>query len=317
MSVVIRFCAIAILCFLSCATLSAFAPATGSTTITYQGQLIQDGRPFTGTTPLVFDLFAQEAGGSSLASVAVPAQEVSNGLFTSFLDFGAAPFASMETRWLQVTLDGTPLLPRQRLTATPFSLATRGLQVDTAGRVGIGTAASSSSQLLVTGDSTFVGNVAITGGLTVGPTTRTMSVNVNTFNPQDSFYQFDRLPLGQPGLSGTQAGNTMRFYAPLQLPHGSVITGLTMSCFDNISFNISVTLYEVPNNPAGWTALGTVSSSVQSPNWQTLSISIPNATVNNVTASYMLFATWTVPGTYHNLRLGNVQVSYTDSGAVP
>ena len=63
-----------------------------------------------------------------------------NGLFTVALDFGVAPFTANQQLWLEITIEGVlPLDPRQALDATPFSLATRGISVDAAGKVGIGT----------------------------------------------------------------------------------------------------------------------------------------------------------------------------------
>src|SRR5262249_6399459 len=71
---------------------------------------------------------------------------VSNGLFTVQLDFGAASFNGAR-RWLQISVNGTPLSPRQELTATPYALHAAGPWITSgssisysAGNVGIGVA---------------------------------------------------------------------------------------------------------------------------------------------------------------------------------
>jgi hypothetical protein len=105
------------------ALLTASLPATAqSSTITYQGQLRDDGVPITGTVNLRFQLYDALIDGSPIGS---PAQfvgwPVEDGLFQVELDFGAAAFDGGE-RFLEVEVNGAPLSPRQRVTAVPFAL---------------------------------------------------------------------------------------------------------------------------------------------------------------------------------------------------
>ncbi|MGE0479479.1 MAG: hypothetical protein AB7Q17_03300 [Phycisphaerae bacterium] len=110
------------------------------TAFTYQGQLKQNGQPFNGNAGLEFRLYDAATGGAQVgAAITNPAQAVTNGLFTSTLNFGALPFTQNQARWVEVRVNGTLLSPRQQLTPTPFSFATRGITVDSQGRVGIGT----------------------------------------------------------------------------------------------------------------------------------------------------------------------------------
>jgi len=98
------------------------------TAFTYQGQLKENGVPVNTTTgQFEFALFDTDVGGNQVGST-VPLMNVniSNGLFTVNLDFGAAAFGG-EARWLEVRVFefGTgwvTLSPRQRVTPAPYAL---------------------------------------------------------------------------------------------------------------------------------------------------------------------------------------------------
>jgi hypothetical protein len=111
----------------------------GDTDFTYQGSLTDNGSPMDGTADIDISLWDDLAAGSQIGStqsmIAVP---VADGLFSLELDFGAAAFAG--DRWLEITVNATVLSPRQKVTASPYSIQTRGIFVDDNGRVAIGTA---------------------------------------------------------------------------------------------------------------------------------------------------------------------------------
>lgn len=109
------------------------------TAFTYQGQLEQGGVGVNDTLPMVFRLFDSPVGGSQVgSSVIVPGVNVQDGVFAQSLDFGAIQSGS-RSYWLEVTVDGFVLSPRHAITGSPYALQTRGIHVDDAGRVGIGT----------------------------------------------------------------------------------------------------------------------------------------------------------------------------------
>ena len=126
------------------------------TTFTYQGRLYEGNVPASGEYVFQFGLFTSLEGGVNLGTfppsgppLIVP---VTNGLFTTTLDFGASAFRG-EARFLQVAVRTndpaatvmTPLLPRQELKPVPYALhafsateATHATNADLAAKVAWG-----------------------------------------------------------------------------------------------------------------------------------------------------------------------------------
>ncbi|HZM01592.1 MAG TPA: hypothetical protein VFC44_01090 [Candidatus Saccharimonadales bacterium] len=109
----------------SAMTLSAFAQGTA---FTYQGQLNSGGSPANGSYDVQFTLFATNAGGSSSAGPVVKTGlGVTNGLFTTTVDFGSVFNGASNWLELAVRTNGAssfspPLAPRQQLTPTPYAV---------------------------------------------------------------------------------------------------------------------------------------------------------------------------------------------------
>lgn len=129
--------------------LLAQAQALVGSGLTYQGKLDASGAPANGLVSMSFSLWNAATNGAQVGSMLhfdgsvgnSPPVNVSDGLFTVELDFGAAAFSG-DARWLEITVNGVTLSPRQPLTAAPYAIQTRGIFVNSAGdRVGIGTAA--------------------------------------------------------------------------------------------------------------------------------------------------------------------------------
>ncbi len=117
---------LAILCnLLTVLCLSADAQGTA---FTYQGQLQDHGSPANGTYDLVFALYNNSQAGSQVGLAETNYNvAVTNGLFTTTLDFGSLPFNG-QLLWLDLSVRTnvatiyTGLTPRQQLTPTPYAI---------------------------------------------------------------------------------------------------------------------------------------------------------------------------------------------------
>src|ERR1035437_3743854 len=104
----------------------ATAHAQG-TAFTYQGRLNSSGSPANGSYDLAFRLFATNTTGVAIAApVTNNATVVTNGLFTTTLDFGAGVFTG-GSNWLEIAVSTNGansfaiLTPRQQVTPTPYA----------------------------------------------------------------------------------------------------------------------------------------------------------------------------------------------------
>lgn len=117
---------------------------------TYQGKLAESGAPATGAVDLVVKLFPTDTGGSPIGTQTINGVPLIGGVFTITLnaagEFTANPFATGADRWVELTVNGQTIAPRQKLTVAPmaaFSAAPWVLNGTTlsytAGKVAIGT----------------------------------------------------------------------------------------------------------------------------------------------------------------------------------
>ena len=122
---------------------ASIAVAGGGTALTYQGRLLDAGEPANGLFDFEFSLWDAANGGNPIGDTQVLNNvPVADGLFTVQVDFGADAFDNAD-RWLEVTVNGDPLMPRQPITRAPYSIQTRGIFVDENNFVGIGTVSPS------------------------------------------------------------------------------------------------------------------------------------------------------------------------------
>jgi len=113
---------------LSCVAFVETAVAQ-DTIFTFNGRLTDSAALANNVYDVQFELFSAQSGGVSVSAVVSTNNlPVTNGLFTAFLDFGAAPFTGA-TRFLEIrvrpggTADPfTTLTPRIRLTSVPYAI---------------------------------------------------------------------------------------------------------------------------------------------------------------------------------------------------
>ena len=102
----------------------ALAPAAlAQTPFTYQGRLLENGEPYTGTLTLIgFALYDAEVDGNQIGeTIAFFDLPIVDGLFTAELDFGAGSFDGAD-RWLAIQIGFTLLEPRQPVNPAPYAL---------------------------------------------------------------------------------------------------------------------------------------------------------------------------------------------------
>src|SRR6266850_1848955 len=139
---ILRFAQLFVLAALLVLTASFVSAQTSN--ITYQGRLSDNGTAANGTYDLQFKLYDALTLGNLQGSpntVTKTGVNVTNGIFTVQLDFGASAFPGAD-RYLDISVKHpadslyTPLLPRQQLTSTPYaihSLAAANLAISTSG----------------------------------------------------------------------------------------------------------------------------------------------------------------------------------------
>jgi hypothetical protein len=179
----------------------------------------------------------------------------------------------------------------------------RGLVVHPLGRVGINTTAPAATLHVV-------GSARIDGTITTTPVTRYKTIHGSEFIPdvvsRDSggFMYAD-----EAGATGYGFSNP--FFAPVDLPHGAVVTQLRVYAIDERPTDISVTLGRTELATGGTAAMATVgttgsSSSVQSPFWN----NIVWSTILNDTHAYWLKANLDSFGNARHKIIG-VRITYT------
>lgn len=156
-------------------------PAASPNAITYQGTLATPDAPVDHEVLAQFRLYDAASGGARVGVPLAMRVTPSNGLFTVPLDFGnTAPFSTGAPLWLEATVDGVPLLPRQRLTPTPYASYARNAgeaaYATNAGIANASTFATTAQSVPWTGITGMPGNVA---DLRVNPAALANSAIIN------------------------------------------------------------------------------------------------------------------------------------------
>jgi hypothetical protein len=184
------------------------------------------------------------------------------------------------------------------------SLGTRLVSMENSGRIGIGALPNGIDRLFVNG------TIATT------PITRYKTIHGSAFIPDTVSRESGGFLLAdEAGATGYGFGNP--FFAPVELPHGAVVTQLRVYAIDERPTDISVTLGRTELANGGTAAMATVgtsgsSSSVQSPFWS----NIVWSTILNDTHVYWLKANLDSFGNARHKIIG-VRITYTVTAPVP
>lgn len=187
---------------------TAFAQTTA---FTYQGKLTDAGSPANATFDMQFKLFdtvdvgtdAQQGG-----TITNPTVQVTNGVFTVQLDFGAGVFDLGPDRFLEIGVRpaGSPnpytiLAPRQAVTSTPYTIRSiSATSADNASRLG---GIASSGFIQNTSSQQTSTNFNVSGDGTLGGT-----LSANLVNATAQYNIGNNRVLSVPGADNTFAGMT-------------------------------------------------------------------------------------------------------------
>jgi hypothetical protein len=151
-----------------------------------------------GDVQLRYRLYDAQTGGSQIGPARISTEIAVDGIFSTLLDFGPTAFSGGATRWLELSVGGTVLTPRQPVTGTPLaqharhaltadsatnsnnSNNTRGIDVAPDGRVGINGPAAAGAGLNVAGSVSAIDQSATTVTTTmVGPQWQSFTAGVS------------------------------------------------------------------------------------------------------------------------------------------
>jgi hypothetical protein len=116
-----------------CAVFALFAAcsvsvAAQTTAFTYQGRFTDSSvsQPTNGTYTMKFRLYDALANGNQVGSELTSSVTVTNGVFTTSLDFATGPFAAGQPLWLEIQVGTTTLTPRQKIESVPYAIRAIG-----------------------------------------------------------------------------------------------------------------------------------------------------------------------------------------------
>jgi|GEM_PF-2034436 len=99
--------------------------------INFQGRLEESGQPAEGAKNFVFKIYDALAGGSLVWTSQAQSVPVANGAFSVVLEAGTpvnlSTAAFSGARYVEITVDGVPLSPRQEMVSAPYALVAQSL----------------------------------------------------------------------------------------------------------------------------------------------------------------------------------------------
>lgn len=114
--------------------MAATAQAAVPQLINYQGYLKESGVAVNGTKSVTFTLYDASSGGSQLCTSGAQSVTVTNGLFSYKIGSGGCNLSSIDwdasAVYLELTVEGTTLTPREQITGSAYSVETQAVNVE-------------------------------------------------------------------------------------------------------------------------------------------------------------------------------------------
>jgi hypothetical protein len=291
-------------------------------------------RNATGSTPAGgAAIFGDSDTGNGVAGFTGSTAEASAVMGFALASSGFAQGGTFQT----LSTQGTALFART-FAATGTSFAVRGVCASPTGysayfeggrnyfqnSLGVGTD-NPLSLLHVAGtarvDSTLLvgGALQANGGIQMPNTNRTLAIDASAWRPSTSATGYSTFGGSGNTIVGTAAGASVAFKCPISVPEGAIITSITVYITDNSTNDISISAYRaIHTQQSSVATLATArTSSGASAAVRTLVWSPLTYTSTPGTESVLLSASWTVPATLDQIRLGNVVVGYTITSPLP
>lgn len=102
--------------------------------INFQGRLDENGQPAAGSKTFVFKIYDAVSGGSLVWTSAAQPLTLSDGVFSALLAAGDTTALSTATfaaaRFVELSVDGVTLSPRQEMVSAPYALVAQALAAD-------------------------------------------------------------------------------------------------------------------------------------------------------------------------------------------
>jgi len=192
-----------------------------TTAFNFQGRLSDGANPANGNFELQFALFDSAAGGIQISStVTRPSVAVTNGIFSTQLDFsatafsGAARFIEIGVRPTGTTNPFTILTPRQQVLSSPYSIKAKNSDqlggIDANQYVTTATVGSSfirNGTTAQTGNFNLTGNGFVSGNFGIGTTTPLSPLTVRTASDSYGFNHTDGTVILGSYVGGISAPN--------------------------------------------------------------------------------------------------------------
>ena len=189
--------------------------------ISYQGRLMQNGYPVTGTEILTFYLYDAPTGGNVLWQSGPVQVQVSQGVFGTSLNISTTALAGPAQKYIETDIETTPLLPRQALLSVPYALMARNIEGDL-----------TISTVSVTGTLTSTGTIAVS--------TLTAASGFSGINVTTSVYVMSGvLSVGTSASSNTLTVNG-GIFATSSVTAEDGFYGTGLSATGNISANSAI-----------------------------------------------------------------------------